>query len=71
MNSTTFDFILNLVRKNINENAVPPTNFTSSGAVSGLTGNEGDLPPVDLRKKKFKNLPYHYKKLVRRNSRVQ
>lgn len=71
MKDVTFSFILDLIRTHINENvAAIPTNSASSGAVSGLTGKEGDLPPVDLRKKRYKKLPDFYKDLFRRKRRV-
>ena len=70
MKEKTFDYILNLIRNTINEEGVVPTNAASTGAVSGLSGKEGDLPPVDLRKKRYKKLPYHYKDLFRRKRNV-
>ena len=71
MKDKTFNFILDLIRTQINENiAAIPTNSASSGAVSGLSGKEGDLPPVDLRKKKYKKMPFFYKDLFRRKRRV-
>jgi hypothetical protein len=48
-----------------------PTNNISSGAISGASGMEGDLPPVDLRKKRYKKLPDPYKALFRRGKNVQ
>ena len=71
MKTKTFNFIIDLIRTQINENmAAIPTNSASSGAVSGLSGKEGDLPPIDLRNKKYKNLPNFYKDLFRRKKRV-
>lgn len=70
MRDRTFNFILDLVRKHINEEFTGPTNSASTGAVSGLSGKEGDLPPVDLRKKKYKKLPGPYKDLFRRKKNV-
>lgn len=70
MKEKTFEYILNLIRNTINEEGVVPTNAASTGAVSGLSGKEGDLPPVDLRKKRYKKLPYHYKDLFRRKRNV-
>lgn len=71
MKDATFNFILDLIRTQINENiAAIPTNSASSGAVSGLSGKEGDLPPVDLRKRRYKKLPDFYKDLFRRKRRV-
>lgn len=70
MKEKTFNFILSIIRENLEENVVAPTNSVSSGQISGLSGKEGDLPPVDLRKKKYKNLPNHFKDLFRRKPRV-
>lgn len=52
MKNTTFEYIRNMIRNHMNEEAVSPTNNASSGAVSGLSGKEGDLPPRRLKKKK-------------------
>lgn len=67
MKQKTFQFIVEMIR-NIKEDAIPPTNAASTGAVSGLTGKEGDLPPVDLRKKRYNKLPTHYRDLFRRRT---
>jgi hypothetical protein len=68
MKDTTFEYIRHLIRKNLNED-VPTTNV-GSGQIAG-TPESGDLPPVDLRKKKYKNLPLFYKKIYRRGKSVQ
>lgn len=70
MKEKTFNFIVSIIRENLEENIVAPTNSVSSGQISGLSGKEGDLPPVDLRKKRYKNLPGHFKDLFRRKNRV-
>lgn len=71
MKNTTFEYIRNMIRNHMNEEAIAPTNNASSGgAVSGLSGIEGDLPPVDLRKRRYKKLPGPYKDLFRRKSNV-
>jgi hypothetical protein len=70
MKQKTFKFIVEMIR-NMKEEAVLPTNAASSGAVSGLSGKEGDLPPVDLRKRRYSKLPGRFKDLFRRNKRVQ
>ena len=71
MKERTFRFIFDLIKNNMDENFVAvPTNSASSGAVSGLSGKEGDLPPVDLRKKRYKNIPSPYKDLFRRKKNV-
>lgn len=71
MKDKTFNFILNIIKNKIDENiAAIPTNSASSGAIRGLSGKEGDLPPVDLRKRRYKKLPEFYKDLFRRKERV-
>jgi hypothetical protein len=71
MKEKTFEYIVSLIRSRINEEvATIPTNAASSGAVSGLSGKEGDLPPVDLRKRKYKKLPSPYRDLFRRKRNV-
>lgn len=70
MKEKTFEYIRSIIRNMINEEGVVPTNAASTGAISGLSGKEGDLPPVDLRKKRYKKLPYHYKDLFRRKRNV-
>ena len=75
MKDRTFNHIKNLIKSYLIEDGggmgVPPTNNISSGAISGASGMEGDLPPVDLRKKRFRNLPNHYKAFFRRGNNVQ
>jgi hypothetical protein len=68
MNQKTFNFILDLVRNRLYED-VAPTNSVSAGGISGLGDNEGDHPPVDLRRKKYKNLPGQYRELFRRKKK--
>ena len=70
MKQKTFKFIVEMIR-NMKEEVVLPTNAASSGAVNGLSGKEGDLPPVDLRKRRYNKLPGHFKDLFRRKQRVQ
>ena len=70
MKQKTFKFIVEMIR-NMKEEVVLPTNAASSGAVSGLSCKEGDLPPVDLRKRRYNKLPGHFKDLFRRKQRVQ
>jgi len=69
MKQHTFDYIVSLIRNKIDEEIAIPTNSASSGAVSGLSGKEGDLPPVD-KKKKYKSLPGSYRELFRRKRNV-
>lgn len=49
MNDRSLDYIRHLVRLKLNEEA--PTNNLGSGAYAG-TKEAGDLPPVNLKKKK-------------------
>jgi hypothetical protein len=44
-----------------------PTNNASGGNIAGLPP---DQPPVDLRKKKYKSIPFFYKNLFRRKKNV-
>jgi hypothetical protein len=44
-----------------------PTNNASGGNIAGLPP---DQPPVDLRKKKYKGIPFFYKNLFRRKKNV-
>lgn len=46
-----------------------PINSLAKGNIAG-TSQAGDYPPVDLRKKKYKNLPLLYKDLFRRKKNV-
>jgi hypothetical protein len=77
MNDRTFNHIRNLIKSYIIEDGagmgVAPTNNISSGAISGASGKEGDMPPVylDFRKNKYKKLPDPYKALFRRGKNVQ
>jgi hypothetical protein len=74
MNDRTFNHIRNLIKSYIIEDGGGmgvPTNNISSGSISGASGKEGDLPPVDLRKKRYKKLPDPYKALLRRGKNVQ
>lgn len=64
MKNTTFEYIRNMIRNHMNEEAVAPTNNASSDAV------KVDLPPVDLRKRRYKKLPGPYKDLFRRKRNV-
>ena len=71
MKQKTLDYIVSIIRNYMNEEvAAVPTNSASSGAISGLSGKEGDLPPVDLRKRRYKKLPGPYKDLFRRKRNV-
>lgn len=70
MKSHTLDYIMSMIRNHMSEEMSAPTNSASSGAVSGLSGKEGDLPPVDLRKRKYKKLPGPYQDLFRRKRNV-
>jgi len=44
-----------------------PTNNASGGNMAGLPP---DQPPVDLRKKKYKGIPFFYKNIFRRKKNV-
>ncbi len=44
-----------------------PTNNASGGNIAGLPP---DQPPVDLRKKIYKGIPFFYKNLFRRKKNV-
>jgi hypothetical protein len=73
MKDSTFNFIRTIIRNGLNEEGMvsaTPTNCASSGQISGLSGKENDLPPVDLRKRKFKKLPDQYKELFRKKKNV-
>lgn len=67
MKERTFNKIREIIRNKLLENFVSsaPTNSLSSGKIAG-TPESGDLPPIDLRKKKYKKLPIFYKKMFRR-----
>lgn len=73
MKDRIFENSLKVIRKYLKEDGVsatPPTNSLSSGKISG-TPEAGDGPPVDLRKRKYKNLPGPFKDLFRRKKSVQ
>lgn len=75
MKDRIFEHSLNVIRKYLKEDggsAIPPTNNLGSGKIAG-TPEAGDGPPVnlDLRKKKYKNLPGPFKDLFRSKKRVQ
>ena len=57
--------------RNLREDAIVasgvPTNNASNGNIAGLPP---DNPPVDLRKKTYKGLPFFYKNLFRRKKNV-
>ncbi len=44
-----------------------PTNNASGGNIAGLPP---DNPPVDLRKKQYKGIPFFYKNIFRRKKNV-
>jgi hypothetical protein len=67
MKEKTFEYIRNLIRSRLTEDA--PTNSLAGGKIAG-TPESGDLPPVDLRKKKYKNLPMFYRQVYRRTKSV-
>lgn len=68
MKDRIFENSLSIIRKYLNEEA--PTNSLSSGKIAG-TPEAGDLPPVDLRNRKYKNLPGPFRDLFRRTHRVK
>jgi hypothetical protein len=78
MNERTFQNALNIIRNYLSEDA--PTMNTDPGK-TGTTGFSpessptgpvaGNYPPVDLRKKRYKNLPGPFKDLFRRTQSVQ
>jgi hypothetical protein len=71
MNDRTFNHIRNLIKSYIIEDGggmgVPPTTHVSPETLGGPL----DQPPIDLRKKRFRNLPNHYKAFFRRGNNVQ
>ena len=74
MKEKSLQYIISLIKTNIMENV--PTVSASTGQISGVSSgqtppNVNDLPPIDLRKKKYKKLPIFYKDLFRRSSSVQ
>ena len=73
MNPRTLNHIKSLIRNKLFEDA--PTMSASGGQISGVSSGKtpptiDDLPPVDLRKRQYKKLPFFYKDLVRRMSSV-
>jgi hypothetical protein len=68
MKNTTFEYIRNIIKSKLNEDV--PTNSLAGGKIAG-TPESGDLPPVDLRKKKYKNLPMFYRQAYRGIKNVQ
>ena len=62
--------VISIIR-NLREDAIvasgAPTNNASGGNIAGLPP---DNPPVDLRKKNYKRLPFLYKNLFRRKKNV-
>jgi len=46
------------------------TNNASSGNIAGLPPDKPPVDPVDLRKKKYKRLPFLYKDIFRRKKNV-
>jgi hypothetical protein len=68
MKDRIFENSLNIIRNYLNEegfSAAIPTNNAS------IIDVEKKGPPVDLRKKKYKNLPGPYKDLFRRTNSVK
>jgi len=65
MKKKSLQFIIELIKHLKEEGG--PTNSVGAGGINGLSGKEGDLPPVDLRKKKYRRLPPPYKALYRRS----
>jgi len=68
MKDRIFENSLNIIRRYLNEDV--PTNNLGSGKIAG-TPESGDSPPVDLRKRKYKNLPGPFKDLFRRKNSAQ
>ena len=62
--------VISIIR-NLREDAIvapgAPTNNASGGNIAGLPP---DNPPVDLRKKTYKGLPFFYKNIFRRKKNV-
>lgn len=71
MKDRIFENSLSIIRKYLNED-VPsaPTNSLSSRAIAG-TPEAGDLPPVDLRNRRYRKLPGPFRDLFRRTRRVK
>lgn len=68
MKDRIFENSLKIIRKYLTEEV--PTNNLGTGKISG-TPEAGDGPPVDLRKKRYKNLPGPFRDLFRRTSSVK
>ncbi len=62
--------VISIIR-NLREDGIvssgAPTNNASGENIAGLPP---DNPPVDLRKKKYKSIPFFYKNLFRRKKNV-
>lgn len=54
MNKLKLDGIIKIVRENM----------TATGG--GLAGLPPELPPVDLRKKQYKRIPYFFRELLKK-----
>ena len=54
MENSKIDRIINIVREEM----------TATGG--GLSGLPPDEPPVDLRKKRFKRIPYFFRELLKK-----
>jgi len=59
MEDSKLDRIINIVREEM----------TATGG--NLAGLPPDLPPVDLRKKQYKRIPYFYRELLRKKGNVR
>ncbi len=62
--------IINTIRVLREDGMMPfgaPTNNASGENIAGLPP---DNPPVDLRKKKYKGIPFFYKNIFRRKKNV-
>jgi hypothetical protein len=58
MDSSKLNLVINIIRTNITEDMT-----ATGGSLAGLPPEE---PPVDLRKTKFKKLPYFFRQLLRK-----
>jgi hypothetical protein len=58
MDYSKLNLIINIIRMNITEDM--------SATGGGLSGLPPEDPPVDLRKTKFKKLPYFFRQLLRK-----
>lgn len=54
MNNLKLDKVINIIREEM----------TATGG--NLAGLPPDLPPVDLRKSKYKRIPYFFRELLRK-----